>query len=189
MIVLKDKDTVYFASATGHYNNYQNLRPDLSDEDNMHLWHLNDGKGTIVMLSVRSDRITDLLRYSDVFNCELTMEALREIPSKIRSIFEGTNCRMRDENTGVTIFIARDNRAFRIYSVGAVYEIEDFSSIGCCENAIDVGYELSKGIEDPMQRIAAIFNVVNAHSNHRAYPISVINTKDDSYTLLEEDAR
>ena len=186
MIVLKDKDTIYFASAAGHYNNYQNLRPDLSDEENMHLWHLNDGLGTIVMLSVQSDRITDLLRYSDVFHCDLTMEALHEIPSGIEKIFEGTNCRVHDANTGVTVFIARGDRAFRIYSVGAVYEIEDFSSIGCCENAITVGYELSKGIEDPMQRIKAIFNVVNAHSNHRVYPISVINTRDNSYTLLEE---
>lgn len=186
MIVIKDKDTVYFASAAGHYNNYNNLRPDLSDEENMHLWHLNDGKGTIVMLSVQSDRITDLLRYSDIFNCELTMEALRELPVKIEEIFEGTNCRVCDANTGVTVFIARGDRAFRIYSVGTVYEIEEFSSIGCCENAIAVGYKLSKGIEDPMQRIAAIFRIVNAHSNHRVYPISVINTKDDSYTLLEE---
>ena len=189
MIAIKAKDTVYFASAAGHNNSYCNMQMDVSSEEDMHLWHLNDGKGTIVMLGVESDRIADLLRYSDVFNCELTVEALRELHKKIIDLYEGTNCRPVEGNAGVTIFIARGDRAFRVYGIGLVSEIEELDSIEFCKDRFQIGYELSRGIEDPIERIRAIYDLTEAYGNRRAYPISVINTRDNSYTLLTKDAR
>ena len=125
MIVIKERDAVYFAYAMGHYHNYSNMCFDFSSEDNMSLWHLNDGKGTIVMLSA-GERIVDLLRYSDIFNCELTIEALSGIHKRIAVLYQGTNCRELDGDNGAMIFIARGNQAFQICGYGSVEELEKY---------------------------------------------------------------
>ena len=186
MIVIKDKDTVYFAYATGHYCNYTNLRFDASTEESMDLWHLNDGKGTIVMLDAR-DRIVDLLRYSDVFNCELTIEALSGIHKRIAVLYQGTNCRELDGDTGATIFIARGNQAFQICGYGSVEELEGVVCGYRYRNALLAAYEHCKAIEDPYERIATTYDMVERITGRCTKSIAVINTKDEKMTILSGD--
>lgn len=188
MIVIKDKDAVYFAYATGHNSNYANLRFDASTEENMDLWHLNDGKGTIVMIDAR-DRIVELLRYSDIFNCEFAMEALCGIRKRIIELYRGTNCRELDGSTGATIFIARENRAFRIYGDGTVEEGEGILCGRSYEDAFLVAYEHCKEIEDSYERISAIYDMVEELTGRRSGAIAVISTKGDSYTLMTKGAQ
>ena len=188
MIVIKEKDTVYFAYATGHHSYYTTLRFDDSEEENMSLWHLNDGKGTIVMLDARSDRIADLLRYSDIFDLELTVEALCGLRAQIVALYRGANCREIDGCIGVVVFIARGSQVFRVYGDGSVEEVESFVSGHYYEDAFSAAYEHCRAIEDPHERIAAIYDMVEAHTGRRAEAVAVINTKDDSYTILPRKA-
>ena len=185
MIAIRHKDTVYFANSVAYHNHYPNLRVDATTEETMHLWHVNDGLGTIVMLSVRSDRITDVLRYSDMFDsCEMTLESLRGLGTRVRELYEESNCYENDGDTGVTIYIARGDLAFRIYASGSVIAVEDFAASGCYDNLLLVGHELTRDIEDIHKRISAIYVIATAESCSDAFPICVINTRDDSYTLL-----
>ena len=185
MIAIRDKDTVYFANSVPYHNTYPSLRVDATTEETMHLWHLNDGLGTIVMLAVRSDRITDVLRYSDMFDsCEMTLESLRALGTRVRELYEESNCYENDGDVGVTIYIARGDLGFRVYSSGSVIAVEEFASSGCFDNLLRVGYELTRDIEDIHKRIAAIYHIVATESHSCAFPVAVINTRDDTYTLL-----
>ena len=152
----------------------------------MSLWHLNDGKGTIVMLDAR-ERIVDLLRYSDIFNCELTVEALCGVRKQIADLYQGTNCRELDGDTGATIFIARGNQAFQIYEGGAVEELEGVACGYRYRNALLAAYEHCKAIEDPYERIATTYDMVERITGRRTEAIAVINTKDEKMTILRGD--
>lgn len=55
---------------------------------------------------------------------------------------------------------------------------------GCFDNLLRVGYELTRDIEDIHKRIAAIYRIVGTESHSCAFPVAVINTRDDTYTLL-----
>ena len=72
MIVIKEKDTIYFASPMKSHNFYSQAKLDYNFEENGAIWHLNDEYGTIVMVSAWNNRFTDLLRYSDVFDCDFS---------------------------------------------------------------------------------------------------------------------
>ena len=186
MIVIKEKDAVYFASPMKCQNFVQQVDLDYSLEENGSIWHLCDGKGTIVMVSAKNRRAEDLIRYSDVFDCEFSMAGMSKVAENIRNLFKGTNCFMPSESLGMRICVARGNGGYVIAPSGAILDIAEIECIRDKEMQILTAYENCREIEDVFERIKAIYGYIGEQVGCRVYPISVISTKDDSYTLLTE---
>ena len=184
MIAIKEKDAVYFASPMKYQNFYAQAKLDYSFEENGDIWHLNDGHGTIVMAVAKNARAVDLLRYSDVFDCEFNKDGMNQIVSKIKEVVKGTNCFTVDGKLGLTVCVARGNKGYKITTYGAVFEIGDIECVNDDEEHILAAYEYCKSIPDIQQRIETIYNQIGELSWSQYYPIAVINTKDESYSLL-----
>ena len=183
MIVIKEKDAVYFASPMKHQNFVRQAELDYSFEENGNIWHLNDGYGTIVMASA-NERMVDLLRYSDVFDCEFSKEGMNRIVANIKRLIRGTNCNMVKGRLGVSLCVARGNKGYKISPYGAVFEIGDIECFGESEERILAAYEYCQSIPNVRERIKTIYNQISEFSHCQYYPIAVIHTKDESYSLL-----
>ena len=189
MIVIKEKDAVYFATQT-KVTFYRFLRAmaDYTCEENIKAWHVNDEYGTIVMVDTVSLRLIDLLRYSDVFDCEFTKEGMNEVFIKIKNLISGTNCRIVDGAIGATIFIARGNKVYMILGGGEVIEIiDDFECVSTIEETIVATYECCKNIPDVYERIKTLYDKSGALRKEQLYPIAVISTKDSKCSFLTNE--
>ena len=187
MIVVKENGVVYFASPMAFHNFSMNTKADYASEENSYIWHLNDGHGTIVLSHAKFGRLTDLLRYSDAFNCEFTKEGMTQVVENIKKLVEGTNCSIVDDGLGATLCVARGDKVYNIASNGAVCEIDDFECIGEGGGGrMHAAYDQCRDISDVHKRIAAAYSLVEGSSSFRHLPVAVINTKDESYTLLTE---
>lgn len=184
MIVIKEKDVVYFASPMKYQNFCVQAKLDYSFEENGDVWHLGDGYGTIVMAAAKNSRLVDLLRYSDVFNCEFSKEGMNRIVANIRKLVKGTNCFAVEGNIGVTLCVARGSKGYKITPHGAVFEIGDIECIDESEERMLAAYEYCKSIADVPKRIETIYDRIGELSRNQYYPIAVINTGDGSYSLL-----
>ncbi len=184
MIVIKEQDAIYFASPLKSQNFYSQVKPDYSAEENGNIWHLNDGLGTIVMANGKNSRIIDLIRYSDIFEVEFTKEGVGRIASKIKALVEDTNCFVSEGRTGVTLCIARGNKGFRISPHGAVFELGEIECVNEIEEITLASYEYCKRIEDVRERVVALYNSISEIGWRQHFPIALISTKDDSFTLL-----
>ena len=184
MIVIKEKDAVYFASPMKYQNFYTQAKLDYSFEENGDIWHLNDEHGTIVMAAAKNNRIVDLLRYSDVFDCEFSKDGMNQIVANIKKLIKGTNCFISEGKLGLTLCVARGNKGYKITTYGAVFEIGDIECFGESEERILAAYEYCQSIPDAHRRIETIYNRIGELSGCQYYPIAVISTGDDSYTLL-----
>ena len=184
MIVIKEKDAVYFASPMKYQNFYTQAKLDYSFEENGDIWHLNDEHGTIVMAAAKNNRIVDLLRYSDVFDCEFSKDGMNQIVANIKKLIKGTNCFISEGKLGLTLCVARGNKGYKITTYGAVFEIGDIECFDESEERMLAAYEYCKSIPDVHQRIETIYNQIGELSWSQYYPIAVINTKDESYSLL-----
>ena len=69
MIVIKEKDAVYFASPMKSQNFYTPAKLDYSFEENGDIWHLNDEHGTIVMAAAKNN--------SAILTCSIASSARR----------------------------------------------------------------------------------------------------------------
>ena len=188
MIVIKETDAIYFASPMKYQNFYTQAKLDYSFEENGDIWHLNDGHGTIVMAEARNNRLVDLLRYSDVFDCEFSKDGMYQIIENIKELIEGTNCFMADGKLGVVLCIARENKGYKISTYGAVFELGEIECIGESEERMLAAYEYCKSIPNVHKRIETIYNQIGELSCNQYYPIAVIDTKDNSYTLLTNES-
>ena len=186
MIVFKAHDTVYFASPMKRHNFLHYAKVDYTFEENADMWHINDGKGTIVMMYAPNMRIIDLLRYSDVFDGEFSKEGILKMADNIKKLAKGTNCFAKPGANALTFVIARGNRAFRAKVNGAIMELGEFESFGGDSPTIEAIYEHCKDISDIELRMRTLFDKACEIHNCQEYPIAIINTKDDTYTLLEK---
>ena len=184
MIAIKEKDAVYFASPMRVHNFVTQAKPDYRFEENGNIWHLNDGKGTIVMVVGKNQRVVDILRYSDVFDCEFSKNGMNQIVANIKKLLQGTNCFTVGSNIGLTVCIARGNRGYRITPLGAVFELGAFECVNECEEHLLATYECCQSIPDVRMRIEALYRRMDELAYAMRYPIAVIHTGDDSYSLL-----
>ena len=184
MIVIREEDAVYFASPMKLQNYSPNVKTDYSFEENGDMWHLNDGQGTIVMFVASNNRIVDLVRYSDVFNCEFSKEGMKQLYLSIKELVKGTNCFIKDGRIGAEIVVARGNRAYKIATNGAVLEIDEIDCFDDNDERILASYEFCRNIPDPRERVKTIYSQVFELSSDQFFPIAFISTKDDSYTLI-----
>ena len=184
MIVIKENDAVYFASPMKYQNFFSQAKLDYSVEENGDIWHLNDEYGTIVMVAAENGRVVDLLRYSDVFDCEFSKDGMNQIVANIKKLIKGTNCFTCDGKLGMMLCVARGNKGYKITPHGAVFEIGEIECMDENEERMLAAYEYCKSIHNVHQRIETIYNQIGELSCSQYYPIAVINTKDESYSLL-----
>lgn len=184
MIVIKEKDAVYFASPMKYQNSYNQAKLDYSFEENGDIWHLNDEHGTIVMVSAKNTRIVDLLRYSDVFDCEFSKDGMNRVIANIKKLVKGTNCFISEGKLGLTLCVARGNRGYKITTYGEVFEIGDFECFDEIEEKMLAAYEYFKSISDVHKRIETVYSQISELDFFQYYPVAVINTKDNSYSLI-----
>ena len=184
MIVIKEKDAVYFASPMKYENFSACVKLDYSFEENGNIWRLNDGYGTIVMVSPRNARMVDILRYSDVFDCEFSREGMVQIFLNVKKAVKDTNCFVADGKIGADICVARGNKCYEITTFGVVLEIDDFACFSENEEMMLAANEYCKTIPDAHERIKALYNHISELSWAQYYPIAVISTKDDNYSLF-----
>ena len=185
MIVIKEKDAVYFARPITDLRCYSEYNIDYSFEENGNIWHLNDEYGTIVMADTNNSRFVDLLRYSDVFECEFSEEGMHQIVANIKDLVEGTNCFIADGMIGVNLFVARGNKVYKITTYGAVSVIDSFACVAEREEKMLAIYERCKSIPDIHQRIKEVYDKYKKKVKYfRCFDIAVISTKDKSYSLL-----
>ena len=185
MIVIKEKDAVYFASPMKDQGFASEINIDHSFEENDNIWHLNDEYGTIVMADTQNSRLTDLLRYSNVFECEFSAEGMHQIVANIKELVKGTNCFIADGMIGVNLFVARGNKVYKITTFGAVLVVDSFACVAECEEIMLAVYERCKSIPDIHQRIKEVYDKYKKKVKYfRCFDITVISTKDKSYSLL-----
>lgn len=186
MIAIKEKNTVYFAYPIKFHNFTHQAKLDYSCEDNLSMWHLNDGDGTIVMLNAKIDRIADLLRYSNCFNCEFNVEGMHQIFSNVKQELKETNYIENGNNLGFDICIARGNKAYKITSSGAVFEIGEIECFNEREWEMLALYEHYKTIPNISDRVKTLYDEYLKTNCLQYYPIAIINTSDNSYELITE---
>lgn len=184
MIAFKDKGNVYFAVPMSHHAYSNTSYIDYNYRDNCDAWHINDENGTIVMVDAVPDRLIDLLRYSDTFNCELTRSALHEVKEKIDKIIDESNCLRHKDRCTYGVIIAQGDKAFEVRSFGTVIEVDNFKVVDEARHIANAVYENVEHIEDVNQRVIAYYNKMSDYTCTRLFPIALISTKDNSYTLL-----
>ncbi|MBO5945411.1 MAG: hypothetical protein J6Q69_02275 [Clostridia bacterium] len=184
MIVIKEQDAVYLASPMKFQNYSPNVRVDYSFEENGDMWHINDGHGTVVMVAASNNRIIDLIRYSDIFNTEFSKDGMNRVYASLKELLKGTNCYFKDGRFGGEIVVARGNRAYKIANNGAVLELGEIDCFDDDDERILASYEFCREISDPKERITTLYSRVSDLSSNQLFPIALINTKDDSYTLI-----
>lgn len=184
MFIIKEKDAVYFASAITEWGWHSCARIDTACRENLNLWPLNDGYGTIVMANASDQRRVDLLRYSNVFDCEFSYDGMHEAVARIKELFGGTNCISEDNRPCVDIFVARGAEGFHITYYGVVEELGDFTSFGGSREHYRAANEFCKNIENVTERINAIYTMAETTALYQFYPVAVISTRDSEITML-----
>ena len=187
MIAIKEKDAIYFVSPLKYQNCLNSAKLDYSFEENWDVWRVNDGKGTIVMVGARNNRLIDLLRYSDVFDCEMSKDGMNEVFAKIRDTVRDTNCIAKKGELGATVCIARGNKGYRISPNGAVFELGGFECVQECEEMMLATNEYCKSIPDVIERIRRMYDRIGELDCRQYYPVAVVSTKDDKGILLKND--
>ena len=185
MLMIRENGTVYMASPMKYQNYYSGLRLDYRFEENGDIWHLNDGQGTIVMVAAKNARMVDLLRYSTVFDCEFSLEGMHQVVENIKYLIKGSNCFVVDDKIGVKLIIARGEKGFSISTFGAVFDVCEIEALDEDEACMLAVYENYKHIEDIEQRITMVYRKIEQMSLCQLFPIALIHTRDNSYTLLE----
>jgi hypothetical protein len=184
MIVIKEKGVIYFASPMKLQNYFSQAKLDYTFEENSDIFHIADGKGTIVMVGAKNNRVVDLLRYSNVFDCEFSQAGMNQIIANVKELVRGTNCYTEGGSMGLTLCIARGDRCYKICPHGAVFEIEEVACIDESEERMLAAYEHCRKIEDIPTRVETIYRKISELSWGQYFPIALISTRDDSYTLL-----
>lgn len=185
MIVIKDNGTVYFASSMQHENGAVGVRLDCTFEENGSIWHLHDGEGRIVMVDSGVWRTADVLRYSDAFDGELSFRGMARICERVKDILSESGVIVKNGEIGCSFCIARGDRAYKIDRDGSVFEVDEFF---CTSNSPtdEAVYLAVREIPDVCERIKVFYQKRAEFSRCVYFPISVINTSDDSYTLIYE---
>ena len=119
-----------------------------------------------------------------VFDCEFTKEGMNQVVANIKGIVAGTNCFVSGGMIGATICIARGNQGYKITSHGAVFEIGEIECLDESEERMLAAYEYCRSIPEIHERIETVYKRIAELSWTQHYPIAIINTVDDSYTLL-----
>ncbi len=161
---------------------------DYGAEENFNLIRVNDGLGTIVMIvDYDSSRILDILRYSNVFRCELTRKGMRKMVNDIRKLLNETNCHLEEnENLGFTICIARGNRGYVVYGNGIVFDLKDFDCDAYVEERVRTIYEQCKQIKDISERITTVYKQLEKEHVLQYFPVAFIFTKDNEYQVITQ---
>lgn len=186
MIAIKEKDAVYFASPMKFHNFLNQARVDFAFEENGNVWHVGD-EGRIVMASTDNWRLLDVMRYSDTFYSELSEEGMNGAVAKLKKAIKGTNCFMNGDNLGATFFVAQGNKGYKVSAFGAIFEIDDIECTGERDEPVLAAYEYCRDIPDVYKRIEELYNRISDFSDLQYFPIAVVSTKDNSYTLITKD--
>ena len=184
MIAFKENDKVYFAVPMPAYG-CEPLGVDYDCEDNAPVWHLNDSKGTIVMATGGMSRASDIIRYSDVLNCEeLNLEGVREVMKRIPSELEDTNCQIRDGCIGIGLCIARGNEMYEISKFGTTKRLSDIEAYDTIRCAALVIWESVKHIENVRERVKEYYKLIQKESNSECFPVMLMSTAESGHDLI-----
>ena len=187
MLIFKKDDVAYFACPLGYHKFDARMRIDYTVEDNYDIWHVGDDHGTIAYVCSDSDRVIDLIRYSDAFECEFSRDGMREAISRCKKALKNTNCDMGDEETSFSIVAARGDRVIKAGYRGTIYEIEDPDTIGEVSERIKAAYAAYADVADPVERVRLVYEYVERVSSIKYFPVALISTADKSTTLIHKN--
>ena len=185
MLTIVEKDAVYFAEPLKYDIFVPGALPDYTYRDNAHIWHLNDGKGTIAMIGSKSERATDLIRYSDALNVEFSRDGMREASLRIKNLLKGTNCLPMEGRIGVTLHLAQGGVSYSLSEFDEVEEIKETNYLKENESKGSIVYECCKDISDITERIKTYYTQLEKLTLRQYFPIALISTRNDSYTLIQ----
>ena len=183
MIIIKEKDCVYFASPLKYHNSCAQVDSDYNFEENGDMWHLNDGNGTVVAVKANNSRVLDVLRYSDAFSGEFSMEGMAQIRENIKRVIRKSECTPSDP--AISFCIARGTDGYVVSIAGSVFEINSIEVLGEKTERVLATYDVCKDIPDICERVATVYHKIEGGSDYKYLPVALISTKDDSYTLLK----
>ena len=187
MLVFKNDGKVYFATPLGYHAFDCRMSVDHTYEDNCDSWHLNDGHGTLAYVCADSNRVIDLIRYSDSFDCEFSREGMREAINRCKRTLSGTNCDMGEDKPDVTFVVARGDKAFVGRLHGELYEIDEYRLIGERLDLATAAYETNKDVSDAVERVRRVYEDAERMGTAKYFPVALMNTAESGCTLIYED--
>lgn len=186
MLIIKEKDIVYFASPMKWHNFKYAVTIDYSCEENSNIWHVNDKYGTIVMASFLSDRIIDVIRYSNIFDGDNIEDILINLNNNIYNLMKDTNYIVEDIIFTNKIVIARGNHCYQVNKYGVIDEVYDVCTKNDEKKYISSIYEVYKNSFKGNELIKKIYEELSNITQEQYFPIAVINTKDNSYKIIDK---
>lgn len=183
MIIFKENDLVYVAIPMGYHSYSNKAEIDLDCMENWDAFFTGDNTNTIVAVDSVSDRTIDLLRYSGLFDCEITQKSLYGIKSKIDALIENTNADCENKTYGV--IVATGNKAYEMRSHGFAVEVGDFERLGESRQYSYAIYENVKSIENIEERVRKYYQKISHFCGGKMFPVALINTGSRGYRMIK----
>ena len=184
MIIFKENNLMYVAIPMGYHAYSNKSQTDVDFPENWDAFFTGDDTNTIVAVDSVSDRTIDLLRYSGLFDCEITQKSLYGIKSKIDKLIEGTNVDCEETDYGV--IVCRDNKAYEMRSYGFAVEVGDFERLGESRQYSYAIYENVKSIENIEERVRKYYNHMNSVCGGNMFPVVLLSTANKEYKVIEK---
>ena len=183
MIIFKNNDYVYVAIPMGYHAYSNKSQVDVDFPENWDAFFTGDDTSTIVAVDSVSDRTIDLLRYSDLFDCDITQKTLYGIKSKIDMLIEDTNVDCESKNYGV--IVCRGNKAYEMRSFGFAVEVGDFERLGESRQYSYAIYENVKSIESIEERVSKYYKQMSNICGGNMFPVVLLSTANKEYKVIE----
>ena len=175
MIILKHNKTVYFA--------YSGVDSEPMEKDNRLVWRT--GKNKSVLVGVfGSPRLADVLRYESIVTEELNKNniVLNTLPI-LKSLAQRFDLY---KNSALTsdVFVAKKDKAYKIDSNGAVYEIEEVYS-----HHLDIvkGIYDSGPIKNPESFLVEAAKRIEFEFCGAQFPLVIANTKKREVKIINRE--
>ena len=182
MIVFKEKDLVYVAIPMGLHAYSNKSDVDYEYEDNWDAFFAGKDTNSIVAVDSASDRIIDILRYSDIFDGEITQRRLYEIREKVNALFENTNVDSDKKRYGIVV--ANKDKAYLMRSMGLCFEISGFEPVGESRQHCRAVYENVKNIENVEERVRKFYELMTHFRGKETFPIVIMNTGSNKGKII-----
>lgn len=185
LIALKDEGKVYLA---------YNLRglpledfdgEDYILEDNVPIWKVKNG---CIMGFADDPDEADFIRYDKgLFRGEINIYNLLEniLPAMLEKL-DYYHKLDKERNLANDYIIAQGGSAYYIYGAGEIEELEDYFCIGKGSNAAKSSLDLTSG-QSAAERIKRAYETVEASQNIPAYPIALMDTKDQKLEIIRKE--
>ena len=185
MIAFRNNNSVYFTFPTSFQRRLTQAELDFRGPENDHIWQLDDGLGTIVMVQTKSTRALDLIKYSNVFDVDLTHAGMQTARENIKELLENSNCIIKDGGPGVAFCIARGNKCLCVGFSGASFELMDFEMYDDFDELFLPILERTKEVSDPYERIRKIYSMAEELDASKYFPVVVIDSNGGERKIIE----